>query len=130
MNNPELKDWLNSINFSKENLLDETPESVSSYQPYIINKCMASHLDAILFVNELNQLPYIDKRMQYAYYLYALRPRKRYAPWLKRETADNLSAVKEYYGFSDKKALDALKVLNRDEIIFIKQRLNKGGFKK
>jgi hypothetical protein len=130
VNNPELKDWLNSINFSKENLIQENPESISSYQPYVINKCMASHLDAILFVNELNQFPYIDKIMQYAYYLHSLRPRKRYAPWLKKETADNISAVKEYYGFSDKKALDALKVLNRDEINFIKQRLNKGGFKK
>jgi hypothetical protein len=130
VNKPELKDWLNSINFSKENLLEESLDSIASYQPYIINKCMASHLDAILFSNELNQHPYIDKKMQYAYYLYSLRKRKRYSPWIKKESIENLAAIKEYYGYSDKRALDALRVLNRDEINFIKQRLNKGGLKK
>jgi hypothetical protein len=67
--------------------------------------------------------------MQYAFYLNSLRKKKRYSPWIKRSDAENLAAVKEYYGYSDKKALEAIRVLNRDEINFIKQRLNKGGAK-
>lgn len=130
MSTPDLSQWLNSINFTKENLLEEVPENISSYPPYIINKCVASHIDTILFANEMNQYPYINKKMQYAFYLHSLRKRKRFSPWIKKEDVDNLNAIKEYYGYNDKRALEALKLLNREEIIFIKQRLNKGGFKK
>ena len=130
MSTPDLSQWLNSINFTKENLLEEVSENISSYPPYIINKCVASHIDTILFANEMNQYPYINKKFQYAFYLYSLRKRKRFSPWIKKEDVDNLNAIKEYYGYNDKRALEALKLLNREEIIFIKQRLNKGGFKK
>jgi hypothetical protein len=68
--------------------------------------------------------------MQYLYYLHSIRPRKRYSPWIKKVNIENLEAIKEYYGYNDKRALEALKLLNREELNFIKQRLNKGGFKK
>lgn len=130
MTAPDLGHWLTSINFSKENLVEEIPENISSYTPYIINKCVAGHLDTILFANELNQYPYISKDMQYAFYLHSLRKKKRYTPWVKKEDAENLAAIKEYYGYNDKRALEALRLLNREEINFIKQRLNKGGMRK
>lgn len=122
----ELKDWLNSINTTKENLM----EDISSYQPYIINKCLSAHLDTVLFANEMNQYPFLKKDMQYLYYLHSIRKRKRYSPWVKKVNEENLELVKEYYNYNDEKAMDALSILNREEINFIKQRLNKGGFKK
>lgn len=130
MNTPNLKEWLNSVNTTKENLLDQNQENISSYQPYIINKCLSAHLDTVLFANEMNKFPFIGKEMQYAYYLYVIRQRKRYSPWIKKVNIENLEAIAEYYDYSDKKALEALSVLNREELNFIKQRLNKGGFKK
>ena len=130
MANPDLTQWLSSINFSKDNLIEEHPENISSYVRFIINRCVAGHLDTVLFANELNQHPYIAKEMQYAFYLHSLRKKKRFSPWIKKEDSENLNAVKEYYGYNDKRALEALRLLNREEINFIKQRLNKGGIKK
>ncbi len=130
MNKLELKDWLNSINTTKEDLLEEYPENISSYQPFIINKCMSAHIDTVLFANEMNKYPFLKKDMQYAYYLQSIRKRKRYSPWIRKSDMENFDAVKEYYNYSDKKTLEALSILNREEIDFIKQRLNKGGFKK
>jgi len=124
MANPDLTQWLSSINFSKDNLIEEHPENISSYVPFIINRCVAGHLDTVLFANELNQHPYIAKEMQYAFYLHSLRKKKRFSPWIKKEDSENLNAVKEYYGYNDKRALEALRLLNREEINFIKQRLN------
>ena len=49
----ELKDWLNSINFTKET--PEDPEDIKSYPPYIINRCLSGHLDCVLFANEMNK---------------------------------------------------------------------------
>ena len=92
----ELKDWLNSINHTKVNLLEEDPDSVRKYPPYIINRCMSGHIDAILFANEMNKHPNLDKDMQYSFYLNTLRKRKRFSPWLKKEQVDDLDLVKKH----------------------------------
>ena len=63
----ELKDWLNSINFNKNNLIEEDPEAISSYPPYIINRCLSGHLDTVLFANEMNKYSNLDKDMPVSY---------------------------------------------------------------
>ena len=47
----ELKDWLNSINQTKEDL----SEDIKSYPPFIVNRCLSGHLDCVLFANEMNK---------------------------------------------------------------------------
>jgi hypothetical protein len=121
----ELKDWLNSINFTKENL----SEDISSYPPYIINKCLSGHIDTILFANEMNMHHRLDKDMQYLFYLNSLRKKKRFSPWIRKDKIKDLECVKQYYGYSNEKASQALKILNKEQLNFIKQRLEIGGTK-
>ncbi len=121
----ELKDWLNSINFTKEDL----SEDISSYPPFIINRCLSGHIDCILFANEMNMHSFLDKDMQYYFYLNSLRKRKRFSPWLRKDKVKDLECVKQYYGYSNEKASQALKILNKEQLDFIKQRLETGGTK-
>ena len=44
----ELKDWLNSINFNKADLLEDDPSVIKDYAPYIVNRCVSGHLDTVL----------------------------------------------------------------------------------
>ena len=121
----ELKDWLNSINFNKEDLT----EHISSYPPYIVNRCLSGHLDCIMFANEMNKHSHLDKDMQYSFYLNSLRKRKRFSPWLRKDKVTDLECIKKYYGYSNEKASQALKILTPEQINFIKQRLDIGGMK-
>ena len=125
----EFKDWLNSINFNKNNLIEEDPSQVKEYPPYIINRCLSGHLDTILFANEINKYPNLDKDMQYNFYLNTLRKKKRFSPWLRKEKVTDLQCVKQYYGYSNEKASQALKILSKQQLEFIKQRLETGGSK-
>ena len=125
----ELKDWLNSINFTKENLTEENPDVIKEYAPFIINKCLSGQIDTILFANEMNMNHHLDKDMQYSFYLNSLRKRKRFSPWLRKDKVTDLECVKQYYGYSNEKASQALKILSKDQIAFIKQRLEIGGKK-
>jgi hypothetical protein len=125
----ELKDWLNSINFTKDNLLEDDPSLAKEYPPYIINRCLSGHLDCILFANEMNKYHFLDKDMQYAFYLNTLRKRKRFSPWIRKDKITDLEYVKRYYGFSNEKASQALKILSNEQLEFIKQRLETGGKK-
>mgnify|MGYP000536251567 FL=1 len=125
----ELKDWLNSINFNKENLIEEDSTLIKEYPPFIINKCLSGHLDCVLFANEMNKYHFLDKDMQYSFYLNILRKRKRFSPWLRKDKITDLDYVKQYYGYSNEKALQVLKILSQEQIEFIKQRLDTGGTK-
>ena len=125
----ELKDWLNSINQTKKNLIDEDPLLEKDYPPYIINRCFSGHLDAIMFANEMNMYNSIDKKLQYDFYLNSLRKKKRFSPWLRKDKVTDLESVKQYYGYSNEKACQALKILTQEQINFIKKRLDVGGTK-
>ena len=124
----ELKDYLKAINYTKENLLrTEDEEWEKRYPPYIVNKCLAPFTDTILLVNELNQHHQLDKKLQFDYLLNSLRPRNRFAPWMKAKKLDNLEYVKEFYGYGNEKARDALDILDTKQISAIKNKLKKGG---
>ena len=125
----ELKDWLNSLNFTKENLIQEDPSLIKDYPPYIINRCLSGHMDCIMFVNEKNKYHFLDKDIQYEFYLNTLRKRKRFSPWLRKDKISDLEVVKRYYGYSNEKASQALKILSNEQLNFIKQRLDTGGKK-
>lgn len=125
----ELKEWLKSINLSKKNLIEECPELIKEYSPYIINRCLSADVDTILFSNEMNMNSHLDKDMQYSFFLNTIRKRRRYSPWLRKDKIEDLECVKRYYGYSNEKASQALKILSRDQINFIKQRFEIGGKK-
>ena len=125
----ELKEWLNSINNTKKNLINEDPSLEKEYPPYIINRCFSGHIDSIMFANELNKYPNLDKKLQYDFFLNSLRKRKRYSPWIRKEQLENLDLVKSYYGYSSEKAKQVLNILTREQLSFIRDRLDTGGKK-
>ena len=105
----ELKDWLNSVNFTKENLRVGLEPRSNSGQKI--------------------KFPNLDKDLQYHFFLNTLRKRKRFSPWLRKDKVTDLEIIKQYYGYSNEKALSALKILTPDQINFIKQRLDIGGIR-
>jgi hypothetical protein len=126
----ELKEYLNSINYTKENLMDsDDPMWEKKYSPFIINKCLAPFNDTIMLVNEMNQRHHLDSKLQYDFLLNTIRSKKRYAPWIKADKLKDLEFVKDYFGYSNEKAKAALQILDNDQIKTIKDSLNKGGRK-
>ena len=125
----ELKDWLNSINFSKKNLLEEDPSLIKEYVQFVINKCLSGEIDTIMYVNEMNINHHLDKDIQYSFYLNSLRKRKRYSPWIYKDKIKDLDCVKSYYGYSNEKAKQALRVLTKEQLNFIKSKSETGGTK-
>jgi hypothetical protein len=125
----ELKDWLNSINYTKKNLIDEDPSVEREYSPYIINRCLSGHLDCILSVNEMNKYNFLPKKIQYDFFINILRSKKRFSPWLRKDTIKDLDLVKRYYGYSNEKAKQALRILTQEQLNFIKSKFEIGGTK-
>ena len=123
----DLKDWLNSINLNKQDITAEDPQLIKKYAPFIINKCMSAHLDCNMFANEMNLNGHLAKDLQYQFYLYSIRKKKRFSPWLRKDKIKNLDVVKSYYGYSNEKAIQALKILSKEQLNYIKTKIDVGG---
>ena len=125
----ELKDWLNSINQTKKNLIDEDSSLEKEYPPYVVNKCLSGSIDCILLVNEMNMNHSLSKKLQYDFLINTVRVKKRFSPWIRKEKIKDIDAVKSYYGYSNEKAEQSLKILSDEQLNFIKQKLDTGGRK-
>ena len=125
----ELKDYLNAINFTKVNLLDTDDETwTKKYPPYVINKCLSMFYDCIAQANEMNGYHCLDKKVQFHFYINSIRKRKRFGgKWLSQTKLKDIEYVKEYYGYSNEKAKQALNILTKEQIEVIKESLKKGG---
>ena len=99
------------------------------YPAFIVNRCMAGHMDAVLYANEMNIYNSLDKRLQYDFLLNILRSRKRFSPWIRKEDLDNLELIKKYYRYSDEKAKQVLSILTEDQLNFIRSKLDTGGLR-
>ena len=125
-----LTSYLTAINWSKKKLMDTDDEAwEKKYPPYIINKGLSYFSDTVIMANEMNRLHHASKHMQFSFLLNTIRNKKRFSKWLKASKLKDLDVVKQYYGYSNKKASEALNILTKSQIDYIKERLYKGGRK-
>ena len=127
----KLTDYLTAINWSKKKLMDTGDETwEKKYPSYIINKGLSYFSDTVMMANEMNRLHHASKHMQFSFLINTIRSQKRYSKWLKASKIKDLDVVKQYFGYSNNRAREALSLLNKKQIDYIKDKLYKGGNKK
>ena len=128
----ELKDYLNAINFTKEPLLDsDDTEWEKKFPPFVINRCLSMFYDCIAQANEMNGYHFLDKDVQFNFFINSIRKKKRFGgKWLKQNVLKDIEYVKEYYDYSNEKAREALSILTKEQIELIKLSIDKGGRKR
>lgn len=121
-------DYVKSINAGKNIMRETDNDSLMErdYNAFIVNRNYSLFADTVYLANEMNIRPNIDNRLQYEFLLNTLRPRKRFADWVKNESSEDVSVIKEYYGYSNKKAIEALSVLSEEQIDSIRNKVQKG----
>ena len=120
----KLSEYLNAINYTKDDLFADE-EADKGYVPFVINRCLSYFPDTIMQVNELNINPNVSKKMQFDYLRNAIRKRKRFSKWLKNAKDDRLESIKLHFGYGDKKALEAMRVLSDEKIDEIHDNISK-----
>jgi hypothetical protein len=123
-------DYVNEILQGKKQLMvDEQTEAV--YAPFLINRALSYHKDCIMYANEMNRRHQLDRAMQNDYLLNTVRSKKRpFNKWVKPEKSEDLACVKTYYGLSDAKAREALRLLTEEQIQELKEKTDIGGLRK
>jgi len=118
--------YLNSINITKQDIMEDDVDE-NGYNSFLINRSLSYFWDSVGLANVLNRYHHIDKKCQYHFLINSVRKRKRFSKWMKPETESDIEVVKEYYGYSNEKAKQALPLLSPEQITIIRQKVNKGG---
>lgn len=122
-------DFINSINFTKKNLMrgsDNDELSEKSYAPYLTNKSLSYFTDTLLYANEMNKYHFLDNKLQYEFFLNSIRKKKRFAKWAKTDSNDDLVMISEYYQISLSKAKDAIRILSHEQLSTIRNKMEQG----
>ena len=123
-------DFTNSINQTKKDLMRGTANdkiAEKSYSPFLTNRALSYHNDTVFFANEMNTRHHLDNLLQYDFLLNIVRPKKRFAKWSKKDNDGDVLIVKEYFGYNDTKARQALSILTPEQLTQIRITLQKGG---
>ena len=109
--------------------MDEDALTEKEYPPFVVNRTLSYFLDTIMYANEINTHHHADNKLQFDYLLNSIRSKRRFSRWLKPDENKNLDVIKEYYGYSNQKAKDALNILTEDQLSLLSKRMEKGGLK-
>jgi hypothetical protein len=125
---PDLfKEIVPSILQTKKNVFVDEPDH-KDYKAFVVNRALSFHMDCVLYANEMNLYPGLDPDMQFQYLLNSIRPMKRkFQPWQKSEVLKDIECVKQYFGYSNEKAKQAMRILSNEQIAEIKEKTNTGG---
>ena len=82
-------DYVKQIMQGKKQLIvDEITEK--TYSPFLTNRSLSYHQDAILYGNEMNKRHHLDKKLQNDFLLNSVRSMKRpFAKWAKAEKSED-----------------------------------------
>jgi len=123
-------DYVNQILQGKKQLIvDDMTES--EYVPFLVNRSLSYHIDCVSYANEMNRRSFIDKKLQNDFLLNTIRSKKRpFVKWAKSDKSEDIQCIKTVYGFSDTKALEALRLLTDEQIQKLKEKTGIGGLRK
>jgi len=120
-------DIVNSINNNKAIEWDD--EVSKAYVPLVVNRSFSYFRDTVIAANEMNRYHHIDHKLQYHFLINIVRKGKRFSKWIKPEKENDMEVVKEYYGYSNEKASQALALLSSEQLDYLRKKVNKGGRK-
>ena len=123
-------DYVNQILQGKKQLIvDDVTES--EYVPFLVNRSLSYQIDCVSYANEMNRRSFIDKKLQNDFILNTIRSKKRpFVKWAKSDKSEDIQCIKTVYGFSDTKALEALRLLTNEQIQQLKEKTGIGGLRK
>jgi len=123
-------DFLNSINHTKQDLMEEdngSKDTENRYNSFLINRSLSYFSDTVAFANIVNRYHHLDNKLQYHFLINIIRKRKRFSKWIKPEQLSDIEVVKQYYGYSNEKAKQVLPLLSPEKIKIITEKVSKGG---
>lgn len=118
-------DFVNDITFGKNDIYSE--ETARSYIPFMVNRALSYFPDTVFYANDMNLVHFLDKYVQYKYFLHAIPKRRRFAKWGRKLNDEDVVSVSKVYQLSLVKAAEILPLLSEEQLKSIRDISNSLG---
>lgn len=121
----DLSAALNSINFTKQNLVRKQDGSINeseakSFPSYIVLKSLSYHADCVPYVSylaeRLTKAHNMSNEMQYEFLLHTIPKGKRFAKWAKPKNEKAIELLMDIYHINHATAKGYLRLLSDKDI--------------
>ena len=114
-------DIVTAVRSTKNYILGVTMKE-EDYPKFMVNRALSYHKDAISYAQDMNLYHNIDNTLQFDYMFKSIRKNNtRSGKWGKAEKPDSkITSIMQYYGYSYQKAVEVSKILNKEQIAYIK----------
>lgn len=95
---------------------------------FIVNRALSYNRDSLPYAQIMNLNSNLDVRLQFDFLFYGIRKNmnRNKSKWGKKDKNDTIDLIMEYYGYNYAKAIEASKILNNEQISYIKKKLYRG----
>jgi len=123
-------DFVNDICNDKHYRFDH--DSRSKYDAFVVNRALSQHTDSIMYANEMNKHPELDKLLQHDFYFHILSKKKRYGKWAKadNQNEDIINLLIRHYKVNRLHAKKYLELMTDEGIQTLKNTYEVGGLSK
>jgi Bacteriophage clamp loader A subunit len=114
----ELKDYMNSINQTKENIIrssDSPDAAAKQYPAFVAARSLSYHQNLIHIVNELNMHP-MGNQEHFEFLLNIIPKGRRFVKWSRPENEPLIKAIMDTQGMTYDKAKQIAYVLTTEQI--------------
>ena len=125
-------DFVKDLGQKKNYIFSE--ETEKEYKPYIINHAFSSHLDSVLYAQEMNERYNVPKEANFAFHYYSFPKYRAFKKgWAKKssELDEKIQMLKEYLNYSEIRCRELIPLV--DELNLwesIKNEIERGGVNK
>lgn len=124
-------DYAKSVTHTKESLYTNEHVFNKEYESFIVNRSLSNSPQTALFAEVMGRYPFLDKRLQYDFYMYGLPKQKGYTKWIKKEkddvSFDHQKHISETLNVSMSRAIELYKIIGPDAV---KKNIDSRGGKK
>lgn len=107
-------DWVRAIGEEKRNLY---AEGRVDYNPFLVNRAFSQHVDTILYAQDMNSTPWLDRDAQHTYLQALVRPKRRRSSWPKATPPDPaVEVAAEVFECSLERARKILRALSTEDV--------------
>lgn len=121
-------EFVNSINDKKTHFGEFNQYYEASYKPFLVNRHLSYFPDTVFSAQDMNVNWHLPHKMQYEFLYNEVRPKRRFKKWPPaRTTPEDVGIVRDYFGVNPQRAREYLELLTSDQLLEIKERLDRGG---
>jgi hypothetical protein len=124
---PRVFGYVESITYTKQYLMvNEEEEKFYQKARFMIHRALSQSFDVLPILNLVNQHYDMPVKMEYNILMSEIPARMRRGKWAKKSPKSlYMDTIREYYGYTEQKAEEVMKLLSVEDMMMIEQKTKK-----